>query len=146
MSARIDRLQDRARGDLQALRDNASAHASNLTDRMPEPLAGAPDRVSEHPLSYMAGGFGAGVVLGMLTPKVGTVTGVVRRNGHESQNGHSQNGNGSSSGLIGTITGAISGTAMASVKEAVQPLVDDAIAGLRGDERSPEERARANGR
>lgn len=150
MSAHIDRLQERARDDLQSLRDNASAHASNLSDQVPEPLAGAPDRVSEHPLSYMAGGFGAGVLLGILTPKVSTmaapVTGMVRHNGHESQsgsqNGHSKNGNGSSGGLLSTITGAISGTAMSSVKDAVRPLVDDAMAGLRGDDRPPEVRDR----
>jgi ElaB/YqjD/DUF883 family membrane-anchored ribosome-binding protein len=133
MSDRVDQLEHRVQEDVRDVKDRAAAHAA--------PPAALTDRASEHPLTALAVGFGLGIAAGMLSEAAGGLIshGDSRNGRHDARsNGrHDDRGMGAPSFAVGSLSSMLFGFA----GDAIRPLVDDVVAGFKGDERSPAERS-----
>lgn len=128
MAGKREDLQERIASDLRGVKDRVG-------ERSPDAVSNFGDRVSAHPLSYLVGGFGTGVLAGMVTPGLSMAgshnNGDGRRNGHQSDEG---------GGRISGLTTALSGTMVSALDDAVRPLMRDVFAGFKGDDRPPSRR------
>jgi hypothetical protein len=147
MTSEIEHLEERARDDLGQMKDRALSHT-------PTPPSALTDRASEHPMASVALAFGVGVVAGILSDTAGSLfdesgndSGRKRDADREYREYRAfidsrQRENGSSGGglLAGGAGGMITQKILGMARDTVRPLIDDVVAGFKGDERTPAER------
>jgi hypothetical protein len=165
ISQLLDDLEQRARRDIEGVEEGVSARAAEIKGRAADTLDAIEGRmpstqtlgaqVTQHPLSSIALGFGAGIALGAGSAGVGderhagggrrqagagsrvTRASMRRRDDHFEQD----EPGGLASGLISGATASALAAVMAPVREELQTMVRQAIAGFMGTDRGRGETA-----
>jgi ElaB/YqjD/DUF883 family membrane-anchored ribosome-binding protein len=111
LDSKIDRLDERVRSDF---RDSRETIDRDVRDRLH-----IQEYAEERPFLTLATAFGAGILLGTVTPAVPTPSMPGRRNGsrNDSQSGSSGGDAGIMAQLLGSATGALSGTLQDEVRD-----------------------------
>lgn len=142
LSGMLAELENRVRHDM----DEATAHASEQTSLLSDRLGKIPgpstvsDRVHQHPLTSIAGGFTAGIALGMVSQGLGRGddlggSGSESSGGVRVAGGHSgTSGSNAKTGLVTALINQFSGIAMSSVakpaKDELENYLRNAVTGF----------------
>ena len=110
MEQRITRLQERVRTDVS---DAGNAMSDTVMER-----THLREQVERHPLTTVAGAFGAGMVLGMASPSIGGADGPPNRSSGKSQSAGSGN-------LINQAIDSASAMLGGSMRDEIRDLMDN---------------------
>jgi hypothetical protein len=136
MTTEINRLEHRVQDDISQVKERTLSHA-------PKPPSFITDRASEHPLASMAVAFGIGVAAGVLSESAGGLfPDHGRSNGRHSRNGFSARNQDNGAGFLSA--GLLTTKLVEIAADTVRPLIDDVVAGFKGDERPAAERNRGD--
>ena len=109
----------RVKGNLDQARPRATDEAAHVTSEATDKL-NLEEQIRRRPLTSLAGGFGAGVLLGVLSDRGGD------RHGSQGPRRAGDEGTGILDALVGAVQGTIAGE--------VQQLIHGAVAGFREEE------------
>jgi hypothetical protein len=144
MTSEIEHLEHRVQDDMGQVKDRVAAHT-------PGPPTALTDRASEHPMASIAVGFGLGIAAGMLSESAGSLFGggSNSRDGQGDGRGYrdyrkisGRDGRDSGGGGVSSLLapGGLSKMLFGFASDAIKPLVDDVVAGFKGDERPAAQR------
>jgi ElaB/YqjD/DUF883 family membrane-anchored ribosome-binding protein len=128
ISARISGLQERVQKDVESVKTEAQSRANSVKDQAKESL-NLDAQVQDHPLASLAGAFGVGVVLGVLSDS-----------GDAAMDYGARSARRSGSVLTG-LASSLWGMAGAGVQDEIRSALRDGVRSMTGRKETQEEKA-----